>query len=158
MGINQNILPSDQIKILLTYDESKPFCTPPRIWLNDKCVCPNSLFFASGKCIITPKIVTNDVLTLRFINRNHDGTRNNMRNRFWGAKATAFRRICKPNYQDGRSIMMKQKPNPRIVSNSVGTISSTIPANKIGMNMLWTQWGQFLDHDITLTIGGGIEN
>ncbi len=159
MGINQNTLANDQVKSWLTFDQSKNFCIPPRIWLNNKCVCPNNWFFFSGKCIIDiPTNVSNDVLTLKFINRNYDGTENNKKNPFWGAKATGFKRLCKPNYEDGLSVMLKQKPNPRIVSNSVGGISDPIPANKIGMNMLWTTWGQFLDHDMTLTIGAGIEN
>jgi hypothetical protein len=144
---------------LLTFDQSKTFCVSPRIWLDNKCVCPNNQLFVSGKCIIRiPTNVTNDILTLKFINRNHDGTGNNKKNPFWGAKATAFKRLCKPNYEDGLSIMKKNMPRPRDISNSVGAIGSTIPANKIGINMLWTQWGQFLDHDISLTIGSGVED
>jgi hypothetical protein len=142
---------------LLTFDQSKTNCIPPRVWLNNKCACPNNLLFCAGKCIIElPKNITG-FIALKCINRNYDGTENNKKNTLWGAKSTAFKRLCKPNYEDGLSVMTKKRPNPRIVSNSVGAISSTISANKIGMNMLWTQWGQFLDHDITLTIGGGIE-
>jgi hypothetical protein len=54
--------------------------------------------------------------------------------------------------------MWKQKPNPRIVSNIVGHIENVITPNKAGVNMLFAQWGQLVDHDITLVPSGNIEN
>ena len=84
---------------MLSFDLSKFYCRVPRIWLNNNCVCPYNLFYVSGSCMINiPITILNDILALKFINRNHDGTGNNKNNPFWGAKATPIKRLCQANY------------------------------------------------------------
>ena len=46
---------------------------------------------------------------------------------------------------------MKTLPNPRDISNIVGAQEGPFTPNKHGLSILFTIWGQFLDHDITMT-------
>ncbi|XP_048386969.2 peroxidasin homolog isoform X1 [Stegostoma tigrinum] len=92
--------------------------------------------------------------------RSHDGTCNNLQHPMWGASLTAFERLLKPVYENGfnlpRGINRNQfyngfpLPLPRLISTSlVGT--ETITPDDQYTHMLM-QWGQFLDHDIDLTV------
>ena len=55
------------------------------------------------------------------------------------------------SYSDGAYIPAANRPNARQVSNRVGKTDGTIPLNKLNLTNLFTIWGQFVDHDITLT-------
>ncbi|XP_072417108.1 peroxidasin homolog isoform X3 [Chiloscyllium punctatum] len=92
--------------------------------------------------------------------RSHDGTCNNLQHPMWGASLTAFERLLKPVYENGfnlpRGINRNQfyngfpLPLPRLISTTlVGT--ETITPDDQYTHMLM-QWGQFLDHDIDLTV------
>lgn len=48
---------------------------------------------------------------------------------------------------------MKGGPNARAVSNAIGV--QTASGNDAGLSALFWQWGQFIDHDLVLTAGGG---
>jgi hypothetical protein len=50
--------------------------------------------------------------------------------------------------------MWKQLPNPRIISNMVGSISGKFQPMKAGGNLLFVQFGQFLDHDFASSVPG----
>ncbi len=50
--------------------------------------------------------------------------------------------------------MWKQLPNPRQISNMVGSISGQFQPMKVGGNLLFVQFGQFLDHDFAASVGG----
>lgn len=45
-------------------------------------------------------------------------------------------------------------PNARLVSNMVGSISGKLEPLKNGGNLLFVQFGQFLDHDFASSVGG----
>ena len=60
-------------------------------------------------------------------------------------------RLVNPNYADNKSIPWSNRPNARTVSNMVGEVNGTFNTSRLGLNMLFTIWGQFLDHDVTLT-------
>ncbi|NWS49913.1 PXDN protein, partial [Probosciger aterrimus] len=92
--------------------------------------------------------------------RTHDGTCNNLQHPMWGASLTAFERLLKSVYENGfnlpRGIEPKRLSNgyplpmPRLVSTTlIGT--ETITPDDQYTHMLM-QWGQFLDHDLDLTV------
>lgn len=83
--------------------------------------------------------------------RTIDGTKNNPNNPRWGAAFTQLDRVVPPAYGDGVSTLSGQnRPAPRDISNTVLSQSESIPSNKQLTDMVWV-WGQFLDHDISLT-------
>ena len=98
--------------------------------------------------------------------RTSDGTCNNLANPIQGASGTAFRRILQEHYEDGISSIRGEiqnygnilpigpfdSPNPsaRLVSQ---TIVLDKPVDELQATHMLMQWGQFLDHDITLSPG-----
>lgn len=86
--------------------------------------------------------------------RSIDGSGNNLYNSDWGAAEQVFLRNAPSNYSgdgSGSSFYNSLLPNPREVSNALYDSSGIVKTNKRKLsNMVW-QWGQFLDHDITLT-------
>uniref|UniRef100_A0A4W3HC24 Peroxidasin n=1 Tax=Callorhinchus milii TaxID=7868 RepID=A0A4W3HC24_CALMI len=92
--------------------------------------------------------------------RTHDGTCNNLQHPMWGASLTAFERLLKSVYENGFNLPRGINPNrfyngfplplPRLVSTSlIGT--ETITPDDQFTHMLM-QWGQFVDHDMDLTV------
>ncbi|NXU05392.1 PXDN protein, partial [Buphagus erythrorhynchus] len=92
--------------------------------------------------------------------RTHDGTCNNLQHPMWGASLTAFERLLKSVYENGfnlpRGIEPRRLSNgyalpmPRLVSTTlIGT--ETVTPDDQYTHMLM-QWGQFLDHDLDLTV------
>ncbi|XP_072426609.1 peroxidasin homolog isoform X2 [Chiloscyllium punctatum] len=92
--------------------------------------------------------------------RSHDGTCNNLQHPMWGASLTAFERILKPVYENGFSLPRGTDshhlynghplPLPRLVSTTmIGTEAITLDDKFTHILM---QWGQFLDHDLDLTV------
>ncbi len=91
------------------------------------------------------------VLLLKEINRNFDGTGNNLKKPSWGSVNSDMERFCTPNYSDGIGKMWEQKPNVREVSNLIGAVDGPLVEDINGANLLHPLFGQFIDHDITLT-------
>lgn len=97
--------------------------------------------------------------------RNIDGTDNNEVNPQWGSTDEWFLRKTSGNdydfdflevfYEDGiSSPAVYGRPSAREISNTLFSQEGDVP-NSIGASdFLWV-WGQFLDHDIDLTMGGG---
>lgn len=84
--------------------------------------------------------------------RSFDGRGNNSRNPVWGRAGATLLRLAEPNsYRDGVSAMIGSRPNPRAISNRVFSQNRSIPNTAGATDMLW-QWGQFIDHDITLSL------
>jgi len=86
--------------------------------------------------------------------RTLDGSSNNFINPKWGKKEIGLRRVSNSQYSDGISTMASREgsgtPNPRTVSNVICKQNIQIPSSKNLTNMVWV-WGQFIDHEITLT-------
>lgn len=86
--------------------------------------------------------------------RSMDGGGNNLTHPGWGSTFTRFKRMSGVDYGDGVSSMAGPlRKSPREISNIViaqGNLS--IPNSYGTSDMLW-QWGQFMDHDLTLGDG-----
>uniref|UniRef100_A0A1W7R9Z5 Peroxidase n=1 Tax=Hadrurus spadix TaxID=141984 RepID=A0A1W7R9Z5_9SCOR len=85
--------------------------------------------------------------------RTFDGSCNNLRNPSWGRSFICLRRILPPAYADGISVPRvaqsgRPLPVPRDVSLSIHRHKDR-PAQSYTMMVM--SWGQFVDHDITLT-------
>ncbi len=80
-----------------------------------------------------------------------DGSNNNRSNPSWGRANIAFTRLTPASYANGRnSLANASAPSPRVISNQTHATSRSPALGAAVSDMFW-QWGQFLDHDITLT-------
>ena len=71
----------------------------------------------------------------------------------WGATGEPLLRLTFNDYEDGQSEPSgADRPSAREISNTVATQDRSMPSDVGATSMLW-QWGQFLDHDISLTPG-----
>lgn len=85
-------------------------------------------------------------------NRSFDGRGNNLNDQDLGAKGTMFRRVAPSRYEDGISAPADfGRANAREISNTLCTASGQ-GTNGYGLSDFVWQWGQFLDHDITLAV------
>ncbi len=96
--------------------------------------------------------------------RSIDGSGNNLANDQWGAVDSALLRVAETEFHSGAFYpgdgsgqtfyggpdSSTFPPNPREISNTLFDAHDELyPSRRRLSNMLW-QWGQFLDHDITL--------
>lgn len=82
--------------------------------------------------------------------RFFDGSGNNLLNPNWGKARISLRRQTPSQYSDGLSLPSRlDGPNPRTLSNLFCAQEESLPSGRGLSDMAW-QWGQFLDHDITL--------
>ena len=82
--------------------------------------------------------------------RTVDGSNNNLSNPDWGRANGQLVRICPAAYSDGISAMNgENRPNPRVVSGIMN--QADVLFNERGLTDWVWQWGQFLDHDFSLT-------
>ncbi len=87
--------------------------------------------------------------------RTLDGTGNHPNESAWGAANTPFVRISYPssypgNGLGGSMLTDAQRINPRTVSNALSAQEGSIPSAR-GLSTFIGLWGQFLDHDLSLT-------
>ena len=93
--------------------------------------------------------------------RTIDGTCNNLRERTNGAAETGFFRFLPAEYFDAEGldepaggglnqINAPNYPNPLIVTEDYIIIQSQNQPNRDNIAHMFMQWGQFLDHDLTL--------
>ena len=84
--------------------------------------------------------------------RSIDGSHNNLANSAWGQSDIPFLRLAPVSYADGKtSLSRPNSESPRVISNSVVKMDGDkTPLGASVSDMFW-QWGQFLDHDLTLT-------
>lgn len=81
--------------------------------------------------------------------RTYDGTGNASGDR--GAANRPFVRIAAADYADGvSSLAGPSRPDARTVSNGVSDQAGSEPNGRQGSDFIW-QWGQFVDHDLTLS-------
>jgi len=90
--------------------------------------------------------------------RSFDGKCNNLKVPWWGKKETPLKRLLPNEYDDGinapRTYSVKKGeylPNPRDVSMRIHSARRTFPQT----TQFLTFFGQFVDHDITLTARTG---
>ena len=83
--------------------------------------------------------------------RRIDGTGNNIQDFTLGASVSPLIRLTPETYVDGASQMIVS-PNARAVSNAVGTQTAPTEYNPLRLSSMFWQWGQFLDHDMSLSI------
>ncbi|MEO1370348.1 MAG: peroxidase family protein, partial [Acidobacteriota bacterium] len=85
--------------------------------------------------------------------RTLDGTGNNVVDPEMGAAGARLVRFTEVDYGDGVSTLAgADRPSARAVSNAVCAQSELMP-NALGVSDFIWQWGQFLDHDLSLTEG-----
>ncbi len=83
--------------------------------------------------------------------RTIDGTNNNREYPTWGSTDSQLLRQVTPQYEDGIAQPSgTNRPNVRDISNTIASQNEPIHNEKLATDMVW-QWGQFLDHDISLT-------
>lgn len=91
--------------------------------------------------------------------RSYDGSSNNQDNPDWGATFSHLQRIAPAFYTDGVSEMAgSAQKSAREISNLLvmQAEGESIPNTYNTSDYLW-QWGQFIDHDISLTDGSTLE-
>jgi len=83
----------------------------------------------------------------------YDGTGNNLLNPDWGAAGTDFIRIAAAQYADGVDDPAgADRPSARLISEAVFAHPSDDVINDRDLSAFIYAWGQFLDHDIDLTL------
>lgn len=83
--------------------------------------------------------------------RSIDGTGNNLDNDELGSTDERLLRLSSADYEDGISAPAgENRPSARTISNEVVATSGSQPSGRGLTDMTWL-WGQFLDHDISLT-------
>jgi len=85
-----------------------------------------------------------------FEHRSIDGWGNNLAHPTWGMAGTALLRLAPTSYADGVSTPTTSRPNPRTISNLVVAQDESVPNSSGASDITW-QWGQFIDHDVTLS-------
>jgi hypothetical protein len=95
---------------------------------------------------------------LRSPYRTFDGTNNNLGStkKAWGSANIPLAREIPAVYGPNNSLNGTSRPSPRAISNLVVDEPVTI-FNARGLSTVTYLWGQFLDHDITLTPTGTTE-
>ena len=86
-----------------------------------------------------------------FEHRALNGGGNNLANPSWGMANTALLRLAPGSYEDGVSTPPTSRPNARAISNIVFAQDGLVPNSSGASDITW-QWGQFIDHDITLSL------
>ena len=81
--------------------------------------------------------------------RTIDGSNNNLDNIEYGQTGENLLRLTPASYADGIQ-ELADGPNPRVISNVVFSQSESILNNRNLSDYVWL-WGQFLDHDVTLS-------
>ncbi len=83
--------------------------------------------------------------------RTISGTGNNLKNPDWGTAGIPLLRKTRIDYADGIDAPSGiDRPGPREISNAVAAQEESILNRHYVSDFIW-QWGQFLDHDLSLT-------
>lgn len=94
-------------------------------------------------------------VTIQF--RSFEGSGNNLSDPELNAAGTAAERVGPAHFADGISEPL-DGPNPRTISNVVvGEGDPNVP-NTEGLSAFMYAWGQFIDHDLTLTRSDGVND
>lgn len=89
--------------------------------------------------------------------RTLNGCNNNLTNPDWGKADQPFLRLVPPDYTVGTDgadgLAGPDRCSARVASNLIFAQDQPIPNKKCASNMFWL-WGQFIDHDLVLTLTG----
>ncbi len=86
--------------------------------------------------------------------RTIDGTGNNLQHPSWGSSDEQFLRMAPAEYTDGKSTPAgTDRPSARSVSNAIAAQGPESITNDRDMSAFVYAWGQFIDHDLDLTLG-----
>lgn len=81
-----------------------------------------------------------------------DGTANNASNLEWGSTNEKFLRLARSGYADNiQSVAGTNAPSARSISNALADSGSQDSISNKNLSAFVYAWGQFLDHDLTLT-------
>lgn len=81
-----------------------------------------------------------------------DGTGNNMAHPEWGSTDEAMLRLAEAEYADAvAAVGGEDRPSARLISNEVSDSGGSDEISKRLMSAMTYAWGQFIDHDMTLT-------
>ena len=81
-----------------------------------------------------------------------DGTGNNIAHPEWGSTEEAMLRLAEAEYADAISAVGgEDRPSARLISNEVSDSGGNDEISKRLMSAMTYAWGQFIDHDMTLT-------
>ena len=83
--------------------------------------------------------------------RSLDGSGNNTLTPAENSVGSTFRRLGRARFADGASALRDDLPNARLISNLVVAGQGETP-NREGLSGMLYAWGQFIDHDINLTL------
>jgi len=112
----------------------------------------NGMMLNRTACRSTLIVCFSLALVARAENRTYDGSLNNPLNPLWGAAGTQLLRKAPAAYADGISTPSgATRPNPRLISN-VAIAQTSMAPNSHAMTAWVFQWGQFIDHDLDLTV------
>ena len=89
--------------------------------------------------------------------RSFDGSGNNLADPHLNAADTAVPHIGVAHFADGVS-ELRDGPNPRSISNVVVGEGDAHQPNPQGLSAFMYAWGQFIDHDLTLTRSDGVHH
>ncbi|MCA9278929.1 MAG: peroxidase [Phycisphaeraceae bacterium] len=85
--------------------------------------------------------------------RTINGSGNNVQNLNWGSVGMQLNRMGTATYGDGIGSLV-DRGNVRSISNILSTQTAAPNTNTRQLSSMFWQWGQFLDHDITLISEG----
>ena len=88
--------------------------------------------------------------------RSIDGSGNNLADTGLNATGDDFGRIGVAHFADGVSALRTDLPNARTVSNLVVAGDGATTPNAEGLSGMMYAWGQFIDHDINLTLSDNV--
>jgi hypothetical protein len=84
--------------------------------------------------------------------RTTDGTDNNQTQPNMNATNSPETRIAPPNFAPGTTNGLVDGPNPRDISNVVSSGDQANVPDQNGLSAMMYVWGQFVDHDLDLTL------
>lgn len=109
--------------------------------------------FARPSASVTPAV--EEVETRALLSATLDGTGNNLQHTEWGSTDEDFLRLAQAEYADGISAVAgADRPSARVISNAVSDSGGQDQISDRLMSAMIYAWGQFIDHDMTLTEGG----
>lgn len=113
-------------------------------------LCPDASGGISACGAGGPAAAPGDLIVDGVAYRSYDGSGNNIANADWGAAGTNF-----DSRASSDGMTRTDGPSARDVSNQMGSNGSAgTPTNGQGLSSMFWAWGQFVDHDITLTLEG----